>query len=198
VQALLDVELAIEQRIEQVEARDPDRDCRTERPRLPRQAAGDRNPGTDRREPVDEPEPDMAQPREALQVRIDDEPDERDRPQPAHDRIELEARHEVERNRESAEGDDLHARKPSGRQLAVGRARIASVYLRIDHAVQPHRQRTRTEHRKRDPDEIVRRRNPVDAEQRADVGKRQSEDGVLDLHERGEPARKRDRGRHVG
>ena len=37
----------------------------------------------------------MAEPREALQVRVDDETDKRDRPQPADDRVELEARDQV-------------------------------------------------------------------------------------------------------
>src|SRR5439155_15680013 len=66
VQPLLAIDLEIEQRVEEVEARHPERDCATERPRWPRQPSGDRDPGADRREAVDGPEPEMREPGPAL------------------------------------------------------------------------------------------------------------------------------------
>src|SRR5439155_25475332 len=106
VQPLLAIDLEIEQRVEEVEARHPERDCATERPRWPRQPSGDRDPGADRREAVDGPEPEMREPGPALQVRVDDERSNGNRPEPAHDRIELEDGDEEERQRGQAEDDD--------------------------------------------------------------------------------------------
>src|SRR5204862_4579703 len=82
VQPLREVDLAVEERVEEVEARNPGGNGSAERPRLPRQAAGDRHPGAERSQPVDGAEPEVAQPREALQVRVDDEADDRDRREP--------------------------------------------------------------------------------------------------------------------
>src|SRR5207248_1449998 len=101
----------VEQRIEEVEPGDPHRHRRTEGPRLPRQSAGDRNPGADRCEPVDRAEPKMTEPREPLQIRIDDEAEEWDRPQPPHDRIQLETGDEIETERERAESGHLRTRQ---------------------------------------------------------------------------------------
>ena len=47
------------------------------------------------------------EPRDPLQVRVDDEADDRDRPEPAHDRVELPDGDEEDRERRGAEGDDL-------------------------------------------------------------------------------------------
>ena len=62
------------------------RDRAAELPRLERKLSRDRDPRADRRETVDGAEPEVAEPREPLQVRVDDEADDRDRPQPAHER----------------------------------------------------------------------------------------------------------------
>ena len=51
-----------------------------ERPGLPRKLARDRDPRTDGREAEARPEPEVAEPREALEVRIGHEHDDRDRP----------------------------------------------------------------------------------------------------------------------
>src|SRR5439155_25591950 len=88
-QPLRAVDLEVEQRIEQVEPGHPERDGAAERPRLPRDRAGDRRPGPDRGEPVDRPEPEVAEPGPALQVRVDDEARDRDRPEPVDKRVEL-------------------------------------------------------------------------------------------------------------
>ena len=57
----------------------------------------------------------------------------------------------------------------------------------VDQPVQRHRQRTRADHREGDPEQVVRRRNIADGQERADVGERQREDRVLELDEPGEP-----------
>src|SRR5215472_10433518 len=47
VQSLAPVDLLVEERVEAVEAGDPERDGGTEHPGLPRQLPGDRDPGSD-------------------------------------------------------------------------------------------------------------------------------------------------------
>src|SRR5581483_1070314 len=94
MQALLAVDVDVEERIEEVEARHPGCDRAAERPRGPAQIASDRGPRSDRREPVDGSEPEMAEPRVPLEVRVDDERGDRDRPEPADERVELPDRDE--------------------------------------------------------------------------------------------------------
>ena len=130
MQPLATVDLDVEERVEEVEAGDPERDGAAEHPGLASgKLARDRGPGPDGREPVDGAEPEVAEPREPLQVRVDDEADDRDRPQPAHDRVELEDREQEQRERRGAEEQHLRTRQQSGRQLARRRARIARVEL---------------------------------------------------------------------
>src|SRR4051794_2065246 len=62
MQALPTVDLLVEERVEEVEARDPERDGGAEQPGLPRQLPGDCDPGTDGREAVDRTEPEVAEP----------------------------------------------------------------------------------------------------------------------------------------
>ena len=50
VQSDLEVVLAVEQCVEEVEARDPEAHRAAERPRLPRELAGDRDPRADGRQ----------------------------------------------------------------------------------------------------------------------------------------------------
>ena len=64
VEALLAVDPLVEERVEEVEARYPEGDRGPERPRRPRQSAGDRDPCSDRREPVNRAEPEVGEPRE--------------------------------------------------------------------------------------------------------------------------------------
>src|ERR1700753_781274 len=87
MQPLAPVDLLVEERVEEVEARDPEGDGYSEHPRLPRQLAGDRDPRTDARETVDRSQPEVTRPRVPLEVRVDDEADYRDRPELAHDRV---------------------------------------------------------------------------------------------------------------
>ena len=136
----------------------------------------------------------MCEPRDALEVRVDDEAGDRDRPEPAHDRVELPDRNEEERERRKAEEHDLERRQAPRRQLPPLGPRVARIDLRVDEPVQRHRQRPGTDHRQRDPEQVVRRRDPVDGEQRTDVGERQREDRVLDLDERGEATGQRGHG----
>src|SRR5947209_20462848 len=99
VQALRSIDLDVEERIEEVEACDPKRNRKPERPRFPRQLARDRDPAADGREAVDHAEPEMAEPGPALETGIDDEADERYRPQPAHHWHTLDASYETGRKR---------------------------------------------------------------------------------------------------
>ena len=100
VQTLGAIVLEIEQRVEEVETRHPARDGGTEHPRLPRQVAGQGDPRSDGRETDAGAEPDVAEPRDPLQVRVRDEHRDRNRPQPADDRREL---------RDGQEEDDVAA-----------------------------------------------------------------------------------------
>ena len=109
VKPLRPVDIHVEEGVEEIEACDPARDGAAERPRLPRELTGDRSPRAHRRQPVDDAEPDVAQPGPPRQVGIDDEAGERDRPEPADDGIELHAREQVQRKRERTETGDLRA-----------------------------------------------------------------------------------------
>ena len=152
VQSLPPVDLLVEERVEAIEAGDPERDCGSEHPGLPRQAARDRHPGADRREAVDRAEPEVAEPGDPLEVRVDDETDDRDRPEPAHDRVELPDGGEKERERAETEDDDLGDRELAARDLPAGGARVPRVDPRVDQAVERHRERPCADHRERDPE----------------------------------------------
>ena len=107
MQALATVDLDVEERVEEVEAGDPGRDRGAERPRLPGKLAGERDPGADGREAVDRAQPEVREPREALQVRVDDEAGDGDRPEPADERVELPHGDEEDRERDRAERPHL-------------------------------------------------------------------------------------------
>ena len=151
VQAFPPVDVDVEERVEEVEAGDPGRDGAPELPGLERQLPRDRDPRAHRREPVDGAQPEMAEPRHALEVRVDDEARNRDRPEPAHDLVQLEDRNEKHDERREAEQPDLRARQQARRQLARRGARVARVELRVDEPVEAHRERSRADHRNGDP-----------------------------------------------
>src|SRR3989337_1426147 len=130
--------LEVEERVEEVESRNPQKHGPADGPRLPGSRPGDSEPGTDRREGETGAEPEVAEPREALQVRIDDEHHNGDGPQPAHDRVELEHGDEEHRERRAAEGEYLHARESSARELARRRAWIARIELGVDESIECH------------------------------------------------------------
>ena len=188
----------VEEGVEQVESRNPQALGRKERPRLPRRLPGHREPGTERREARTRAEPEVAEPRHALQVRVDDEHRDRNRPEPADDRLELKRRDQVQREGGGAEGPNLGRGERPGGDLAARRARVSSVELRIDEPVQAHGERPSTHHREGQPDRRADARESVDGEERADVREREREDGVLELDERGKAPRERERRRaHV-
>ena len=153
------------------------------------EVAGDRDPGAHRREPVDGAEPQVRDPGEPLQVRVDHEPGHRDRPQPADDRVELPDRQQEHAERDEAEERDLRFGQLARRKLAARSARVPGVDAGVDQLIEPHRQRAGPDHRNRDPEQVVRRRDAVDREEGADVRKRQREDRVLELDERDEAPR---------
>ena len=138
----------------------------------------------------------MAQPGVALQVRVDHEAGDRNRPEPAADRSQLPDGDQEDRQRSPAERPDLRLRQCPGGELARGGARVPRVELGVDQPVQRHRERAGADHRERDPDEIVRGRDPLDAEERAHVREREREERVLDLDEPRKADRHRD-GVHV-
>ena len=125
----------------------------------------------------------MAEPREPLQIGVHDEPDDRDRPEPPHERVELIDGDEEERERPGAEEDDLRHRELSARDLPAGGAWVARVDAGVDQPVERHCERSRADHRQRDPQQVVRARRSPDGEERTDVGEGQRKDGVLDLDE---------------
>jgi len=146
-----------------------------------------RNARASRRKAVDQPEPDVAERSEALQVRIDDERHDDDRRQRPRQRRELAQRDCEHDQTGGAEQQDVARSKEARRQLASSGARVRGVELGVDQTVQRHRQRAGAGHRDRDPDQIAERGSPVNCQDRADVRVRQREDRVLELDERGEP-----------
>ena len=99
----------------------------------------------------------MAEPRDALQIRVDDEEHHGNRPEPAHERVELEDGEQKDGERKRAETEHLGARQRSGRQLARCGARIPGVDLGVDQPVQPHRERAGADHRDGHPEPVGRR-----------------------------------------
>src|SRR5439155_12740552 len=97
------VDLDVDQRVEEAEAVNPRRDGTAECPRLPRQVAAARNPRPHRREAIARAQPEVRQPGDPLQVRVDDEACDRDRPQPTADRVALPDGHEEHRERRETE-----------------------------------------------------------------------------------------------
>src|SRR5204862_5611754 len=73
VQALRAIDVDVEERVEEIEAGDPERDGRTEHPGLPRKVVRDRDPRSDRRKAVDDAQPEVAEPGPAPQVGVDHE-----------------------------------------------------------------------------------------------------------------------------
>ena len=184
VQALRAVDVDVEERVEEVEPGDPRADGAAERPRLPRQLALDRRPGADRREPVDRAEPQVAEPREPLQVRVDDERRDGDRREPAHERVELPDGDEVDDQRAEAEPDDRRPASavPDGSSRPAVRGFAASMPASISRfsAIASERAPIIAT--------VIQSRSwpegtPSDREERADVGERQREDRVLELDE---------------
>jgi hypothetical protein len=100
--------LQVEERVEEVEAGDPERDGTAERPGLPRQLSREGSPRTDRREPERGAEPQVAEPGDTLQIRLDDEERHRNGPEPAHERVELEDGDEKDGECEGAQPRDLN------------------------------------------------------------------------------------------
>src|SRR6185312_531540 len=113
-----------EQGVEEVEAGDPEADGAAERPGLPRQLARDRDPRPDGREPEACAQPEMAEPRDPLEVWVRDEQRDRDRAEPADDRLELQHRDQVDRERDAAEPEHLRAGQDARRKLATGGPRV--------------------------------------------------------------------------
>ena len=190
----------VEQRVEEVEAGDPEADRAAERPRLPRELTRDRDPGADRREAEAGAEPEVAEPRDALQVRVDDEHHDRDRPQPADDRLELEHRDEVDeraRARTAPRPARARARRPGAPASAVRgfRASISASTSRFSPIASVRAPTIATVTQAIGPIPG----QPSTREQRADVGERQREDRVLEPDEPREPDGKRRRQRaHTG
>ena len=100
------------------------------------------------RETVDDAEPEVAERREALEIRIDDHRDDHDRREPARDRRQLRDADDEDGERRQRERDHLRALEAPGRQLAPCRARVASVDGRVHEAVDGHRERARADHRR--------------------------------------------------
>ena len=168
-----------------------------ERPRLPRQRARHGDPGADRREAEARAQPQVAQPREALEVRVDHEHRDGDRPQPAHDRVELQDRDQEHDKRHRHKSQHLRTSERATRQLAHRRTRVPRIDLGVDEPVQGHRERSRSDHGDGDPNHVREAGPGVDREERPDVCEREREHGVLDANKRRQAARERNGG-HCG
>ena len=105
-------------------SRDPERDGPAERPGLQRHLVRDGGPRADGGKAVDGAQPEVRHRAPTLEVRIDDESGDRDRPQPPDDRLEL-----VDGDQKDHEGRDRRGDLPglerAPRQLASRRARVA-------------------------------------------------------------------------
>ena len=189
VDALATVEVEVEDRVDHVEAADPQPHGQEQQHRRQRDAARHRDPGGGRREAVGQAQRVVAEPGEALGVGIDDEGRDDDRPQVAAGRRQEERGQHEHAERGGREGHDLGAREAAGGQLALRRARVAGVDAGVDQAVQGHGGAARRHHGDRDPDERLPRRDALLGEHRAGVGEGQGVDAVLDLDEPGEQGR---------
>ena len=135
----------------------------------------------------------MAEPREPLQVRVDDEQHDRHRPEPAHDRVELEDGDEEDGERERAE-----RRAPAPRESGpAGSSREAVRGLRASSSASISRLSPIASVRAPTIATVIQSqsragRDLADGEQHPDVRERQREDRVLELHQRREAARERD------
>ena len=121
----------------------------------------------------------------ALQVRVDDEADDRDRPEPVHERVEL-----VDGDQEHGERAEAEERRPAPSRAdrpAAPAAAVRGLRASIPASIS----RFSPMASERAPtiatviqSEVVRARDAVDGEERADVGEREREDRVLELDER--------------
>ena len=194
-----EVVLAVEQRVEEVEPGDPQAHGAAEGPRLPRQLPCHRGPRAHGRKAERRAEPEVTEPGHALEVRVDDEHHDGDGPEPAHERVELPHRDEVDAEREDAERGDLQPCEDAGRDLPSRGPGVPRIDLRVDEAIEAHRQRPRADHRERDPRHRLEAGPAVHREQRPDVGEREREDRVLEPDEAREPDGQRSRDRaHAG
>src|SRR5207244_5112418 len=89
MQTLGTVDVDVEQCVEEVESGHPARDRSAEQPRLPGKVIRDRDPRADGCKTVHDAEPEVAEPREALEVRVDHEAGDGNRPEPVRKRREL-------------------------------------------------------------------------------------------------------------
>ena len=188
VEPLRAVDLHVEERVEEVEAGDPERHGGTEQPGLQRQLAGDGNPAADGRKAVDGAEPEVREPGVALEVGVDDEPRDGDRPQPAHQRVELPDGDEEDQQRQHAEHEHLGHRERARGELAAGRARVAGVDAPVDQAVQAHRQRPSADHGDGDPQQVGGRGDRPEREHCTDVAKGSAKTGCSNLTSRAKRA----------
>src|SRR5213595_443278 len=81
METLFAVDLEVEERVKEVEARNPERNGAAQSPSRPRKSPRDGNPGADRREAVHRAEPSVREPGPTLQVGIDHECRHGDRPE---------------------------------------------------------------------------------------------------------------------
>ena len=120
---------SVEERVEEIEAATQSATAPPSAHACHGQLAGHRHPGADRREPERGAEPGVAEPRDPLQVRVDDEQHDRHRPEPAHERVELEDGDEEDaraRARRAPAPAPARARRPAARaRRCAGSARRA-------------------------------------------------------------------------
>ena len=180
------VEVEVEDRVDDVEAADPQPDGEEQQPRDGAERPAHRQPRGRRRQAQREAERVVAEPREALGVGIEDEGGQRDGPEVAARLGELERRDDEQRHRHGREEPDLASAQAPGRQLARGRARVARVELGVDQPVERHGRAARPDHGDRDPHQLRPGRHAVRRQKRAGVGEGQRVDAVLDLDEPGE------------
>ena len=107
-------------------------------------------------EPETGAEPDVAEPRDALQVRVTTN----STTGIGHNqRTTGSSWKTASRKTASADphnSEDLRPRERAGGELAIRRARVPRVDLGVDETVQGHRERPRADHRDRDPDHVAR------------------------------------------
>ena len=199
MQPLAPVDVDVEQRVEEVEAGDPGRDGAAELPRLERQLPGDRDPRAHRREPVDGAEPEMAEPRE----RASGTGRRRSR-RPGSATASARRRSSWKTATRKTTSDATQKSATCARVSSPdGSSRDAVRGLRASSSASISRFSPIASDRAPTIATVIQSRscargNAVDGEQRADVGERQREQRVLDLHEPREAQREDGgRARHV-
>ncbi len=187
-QSLCAIELMILRRVDDVEARDPEQHREREHQRRQREVPAHGQPRADWGHREREPEEEMAERREALGERVEEDDQQRDGRQAKAERIDP-PRHADERCRARDQQRDRSATRDQG--MPRRRARIALIDAPVGHSIESHPRRPRADHRQHDEPAASPPRQPIRRDQHRPERKGQREDRVRKADEPQEADRER-------